>query len=277
MARPSDRYGNKRMSIKRHKLGSSRTAAYRKRRTAARAAQRARPRTAIKTAVGSTPNSHNFKRSYSHAFKLGTADAANGVLLNTDNRYMWLELHTKFNKMPDATEFKALFNQYKIYSVTHRFVPYNSINMPVVVGHANSLPNYELFIIPASFNQRKHTFSSMNSNQIDTWLNCSQRKARKLVPAKTLSFTSKHPKVVEYKGPLDKDAGTAAMTMASPSWYSTDSASLVAGGPNQTDVTHYTVQCLIRRVDGEAFGAQSTEQMGFRLENDVYFKTRQVQ
>jgi len=268
-----------RSSIKRHALGSHRTKSYRKRRTAARAAQRARPRTALKTTVGSAPNSYNFKRSYSYPLRVGDTDAANGVYLNADNTYMWYEMHTRFNKLPNHEKFKEVFNQYKITSVTHRMVPYFSTNLIPYdgpMGDQNSLVNYEMFIIPAAWNQRKHVFNTMTGPEIDDWLDSAQRKKQRLVPSKTITFTSMNPKIVAYKGPIDKDHGPSGTTMANPSWYSTDNAVLVPGGVDQTDVVHYTTQVLIRRVDGVNL-AGAHRRMGYRAETDVFFKCRAVQ
>jgi hypothetical protein len=191
----------------------------------ANTASRLRPRTALKTSVSAAPNTYNFKRSYSYPLRLGDTDAANGVYLNADSTYMWFEMHTRFNRLQNYEKFQELFNQYKITSVTHRMVPYFSTNLGPYdgpMGDQNSLVNYEMFTIPASFNQRKHTFSAMTGPEIDKWLDCAQRKRMSLIPSKTLTFTSYNPKIVAYKGPVDKDHGPSGTTMESPSWYSTD-------------------------------------------------------
>ena len=158
-------------------------------------------------------------------------------------------------------------------------VPYFSQNLTPYdgpMGDQNSLPNFEMFIIPASFNQRKHEFNSMTGPEIDDWLDSAQRKKSSLVPSKTLTFSSKHPKIVSYKGPVDKDHGPSGTTMAAPSYYSTDSTALVPNGIDQTDIVHYTTQVLIRRVDGVNL-AGAHRRMGYRCETDVFFKCRAVQ
>lgn len=244
------------------------------------------PRLAIRSAPSAAPNVHMFKRSYDHPFTIGSADSANGVLLNSDSKWMIVQLHTKFNKLPDYTEFKALFSEYKITSVKHRLVPYYKDNITAVQteissAYQNAIPNFEIFCLPVNSSAREADLSSKTSDQIDSYINQSQRKGRRLMPSRTQVFWNKNPKVVGYKGPLSKDAGTAMMAMESPTYLNTDPAALVTGGVDQTDVIHYGVTLLIRRVDGVAFPSEAgyarTASMGFRMENDVFFKCRKVQ
>lgn len=245
------------------------------------------PRAVIRSSPSAAPNVHMFKRSYDHPFTIGVADAANGVLLNTDTKYMVVQLHTKFNKLPEYTEFKSLFSEYKITSVTHRLVPFYKDNVQISyntdVGTTNpyvaAIPNYEIFSIPVNSSAREAELHTKTGAQIDEYLNQAQRKAIRLMPSKTQVFKTLKPKVVGYKGPLDKDGQTALMTMVAPSYLNTDPSPLVTGGVDQTDVTHYGITLLIRRVDGEAFPTASHihQNMGFRMENEVFFKTRKVQ
>ena len=67
------------------------------------------------------------------------------------------------------------------------------------------------------------------------------------------------------------------MTMGVPAWLNTDNAA--SGMLDQTDVTHYGVTLLVRRVDGASLAPGTAEghTMGFRMETDVFFKTRKVQ
>lgn len=247
---------------------------------------KAKPRKLIKASPKSAPNVHVFKRSYSHPFTIGVADATNGVLLNTDNKYMVVKLHTKFNKLPKYTEFKSLFSEYKITSVTHRLIPYYSNNLTAsaldtTTYYQNAIPNYEIIILPVNSSARDNALHTLNSTELDDYVNQAQQKSIRLMPSGRQVFTCKNLKVVGYAGPLSKDAGTALMVMQSPSYLNTDPTALVTGGVDQTDVTHYSVTFLIRRVDGDAFPSElSTSRvasMGFRMENEVFFQTRKVQ
>lgn len=259
----------------------------RRRYTKPRAKSKARPRTVVRTSAGSSPNVHMFTRSYDNAFSIGTADHTNGVFLNSDSKYMIIKLHTKFNRLPDYTEFKALFSEYKITSITHRMVPYYSNNISANLwgttsgtAYQGAVPNYEIFSLPVSSSARESDLTSMTATQLDSFLNQSQRKGRRLMPSKTQKFTTMHPKVVGYKGPLDKSGGTAMLAMENPVYLNTDPAALVTGGVDQTDVSHYGIVLIIRRVDGGTLSSPTTAgaaTMGARMETQVYFKTRKVQ
>ena len=256
-------------------------AAWRRRRAAKK-----KPRQIIRSSVNAAPNTYSFSRGYDHPFAIGVADETNGVFLNTDNLYQIVELHTKFNKLPDYTEFKSLFSEYKITSIYHKLVPYYSINMPSVQYTPNhstvAIPNYEIFAMPVNSSVREQDLPNKTGAEIDSYINQSQRKARRIMPSRTQNFKTLKPKVVGYKGPIDKDAGTSLMVMEAPTYLNTDPAALVAGGVDQTDVIHYGMSLLIRRVDGLALPSQHQgdphlTHMGFRMENKVYFRTRKVQ
>lgn len=250
----------------------------------ARKLARLRPKRVLKTTAGSAPNSYNFKRSYDNPFLLGTTEGGtdSAYSMNADGKFQCLQLHTKFKFLPKFDQFKDLFSQYRIYSIHHRLVPYYSQNMPLVTNGSTGahitepIPNYEVFIVPDMHNMRMHEFAAMTGAQIDEFLNCAQRKARRLMPNVTLNFHTNTPKVVEYNGPKDKEGGNAGTTMTTPSWFSTNPTPAIIGGPDQTNIVHYTMQLLIRRVDGLALNTSAQRQMGFRQETDVYFKTRTV-
>lgn len=248
--------------------------------------RRTLPRKVIKTSPGSSPNTHCFKRSYDHGFTVGVADNTNGLYMNSDNTWMIVRLHTKFNNLPDYDEFKALFSEYKITSLNHRLVPYFSQNQPFTVGVSPdfgiAIPNYEIFNLPVASSVREKTFDTMTGSEIDDFINQSQRKARRLMPSRTMNFRSTHPRVVNYKGPASKEAGTSLMTMGAPAWLNTDSSAVVVGGIDQTAVIHYSTVMLIRRVDGLSMNTTQPhnkyyQRMGFRMETEVFFKTRKVQ
>lgn len=247
---------------------------------------KAKPRQIIRTGLNSAPNVHHFKRSYDHPFTIGVADTSNEVYLNTDSKYMVVKLHTRFNKLPAYTEFKDLFSEYKITSIVHRLVPYFSKNITAMAldtttYYQNAIPNYEIIILPVNSSAREDSLQSKTSAELDSYINQSQRKSIRMMPSGRQTFKTIHPKVVGYKGPLDKDAGTAMMAMESPTYLNTDPAALVAGGVDQTDVIHYGSVVLIRRVDGDEFPSELTTtrvaSFGFRMEHDVFFSTRKVQ
>ena len=54
--------------------------------------------------------------------------------MNTDDKYMIIKLHAKFNELPNYLEFQSLFSEYKITSLNHRLVPYYSQNQPFTNG-----------------------------------------------------------------------------------------------------------------------------------------------
>lgn len=246
-----------------------------------------RPRNVIKTSPFASPNVHMFKRSYDNTFSIGApTDETNGIFRTSDAKYMILQLHTKFNKLHDYTDFKTLFSEYKITSITHKLVPYFTNNQPAgLYGHDSTntyvapIPNYEVFCLPVSSSARQKELETKTGPELDEMLNRTQRKSRRIMPNKTHSYTTMKPMVVEYKGPLSKSGGNALMAMARSGYLNTDAAPLVTGGVDQTDVAHYGITLLIRRVDGEAFPDHSNvfQPMGFRMENNVYFKCRKVQ
>jgi len=144
-----------------------------------------------------------------------------------------------------------------------------------------TVPNYEIFIIPMNSSAKEENLQSMTGSEISSYLNQSMRKSRRILPGNTLYFNTLRPRVVGYKGPINKEAGTSLMCMESPTYYSTHATSLTVGGSKQIDVTHYGQTVLIRRVDGTTLhdhsGPTDLQHMGFRMENDVYFRMRKVQ
>lgn len=238
------------------------------------------PRIAIRSSPSAAPNVHMFKRSYDHPFTIGVADSTNGVLMNTDNKWQIVQLHTQFAKLPEFTEFKTLFSEYKITSVTHKLVPYygnNQLSQYTSSGPTINIPNFEVFCLPVNSSAREAKFHTKTAAEIDSYINQSQRKSNRIMPSRTQVYRTLHPKVVGYKGPLSKDGLNALMAMEAPTYLNTDPTALVTGGVDQTAVTHYGVTLLIRRVDGAALNSSPQAGMGFRMENDVFFKCRKVQ
>jgi len=274
----------------RYKAHSKRSPAKSKARAKHLAKKRTTPRFAIRTGPSSAPNVHMFKRSYDYPLSIGVADVANNVALNTDSTWMVIKLHTKFNKLPAYLEFKDLFSEYKINSIQHTFTPYYKNNVAQSVSDVNAtpptygvaIPNYEIFAVPTTSSASQQNFGASTGPQINDFLMQSQRKSRRLMPGGTLKYLCTKPMVSDWRGPLNKDGGPAYQAMARAGYCVTTNVPLVAGGVDQTDITHYSITLLVRRVDGlrlQSHGAGSTEvaHMGFRVSVDCFLKLRKVQ
>ena len=243
------------------------------------------PRNKIRTTPGSLPNTYAFKRAYSYPVSVGVADVTNHVYLNTDSTVCIVQLHTKFNKMPDWQDFQTLFSEYKITSIRHRLVPFYKNNIPYsgdASNFFNAIPNYEVFALPVAHSVRHELLTNMTGDQFNDFVNQSQRKSQRVMPSGIKTYWTKYPKVTGYSGPIDKAGGNAMMTMQNPGYLSTDPSPLVLGGMDQTDVAHYGIVICFRRVDGLALSPHNHSSghgghMGFRMETDVYFRTRKVQ
>lgn len=271
------------MSKRSHSAPSTPRSTRSPRRPAKKSKRKNTPRAIVRTSASSSPNVYCFKRSYDHPFTIGVADDNNGVYLNTDDKYMIVKLATKFSELPDFDEFQHLFSQYKITSTKHSLIPYYSSNQPRILDSGGSpavvygVPNYEIFTVPVSTTAQYPDFEGLTSDEIDSFLQQTQRKSRRLMPSKTQVYWTKSPKVVGYSGPVDKGAGSASMEMVAPGWLMT-TPGIPAGMINdQTTVEHYGQTLIIRRVDGANMTmATASNVFGFRMEHDVFFKTRQV-
>lgn len=240
----------------------------------------------LRTSPASAPNAHDFQRSYDFTLRVGVEDAANNVLLNTDGTYQIIKLQCAFNKLPDFAEFKDLYSEYKIGTVQHTLIPFFKQNMPFSNGisgdYGIAVPNYEIIILPATSSARQSNLEDMSKTEIDSFVNQTIRKSRRMLPSGIQTFATSNPTVVDYTGPLSKNAGTAAMGMGPPQWYNTDPSALVTGGIDQTAIQHYSMTLLLRRVDGLVLnshggGNNNYQAMGFRQETCVKFNCRKIQ
>lgn len=260
-----------RRPYKRHGKSKSRATASRRNLSKFRSKKAPRPR----TSPFNPPNEYRFTRWYSEAQHLGTT--AGDWLLNTDSRFQIIKLATEFNRLPDYTEFKALFSEFKIHSFTVKLVPYYSRNQPQLTGltgGTSAIPNYEVFAVPVNYSDTPGHLESKTAAQIVSFLNQSQRTGVSLMPNKTKSYHTAKPKIVKYIGAVGKiSLGTSFTAMGSPTWLSTDNTAT----PDETDVSHYGLQLVIRKVDGTAFDLTATQAMGFRVETHVNFSCRKVQ
>ena len=236
--------------------------------------RKALPRNTIRTSPNSAPNTHVFKRAYSYPVNVGVADATNHVYLNTDSTVCVVQLHTKFNKLPDWQDFQTLFSEYKITSIKHRLVPFYKNNIPLAADAAgsvfNAVPNYEIFALPVSSSVRHEYLTNMTGDEFNKYVNQSQRKSQRIMPSGVKTYWTKHPKVAGYSGPVDKLGGNAMLTMQSAGYLNTDPSPIVLGGMNQTDVAHYGIVIAFRRVDGLPLSPHNHTSahgghMGFRM------------
>lgn len=246
---------------------------------ARKAKRNAKPRHLISKNPLSSPNVYNFCRSYAYGISIGVGDADNLVYMNTDNKFMIVKLRTQVHRLPEFNEFRALFNQYKVTSIHHNMIPYYKNNMPYAKGdfpatttdYQIAIPNYQVYYIPENFTLDIPNLQSLAADQIDKYLNESQRKAYRMFPAKQKHLWNKKPSIPDVA--YEEKAGSITPTeMVRAPWLSTE---------NQT-VELYGLQLLIARVDRQVLNShQSTStifsNMGWRINNTVYFKTRKVQ
>lgn len=235
-----------------------------------------RLRTAPKTA-SSAPGVYHFNRGFSHVFTMGDAESSKGWLMNSDFKYMIYQNHVEFNELSGYTEFNALFSEYKINSFQTTWTPSFSNNVARVLNADNSVNkervmNIELIVIPVR-GINLHDFTTMTGTQIEAFLDQSQRQTHTMVPSGKKVFKTLNPKCVKINGPLGKAVAANTYTMGAPSWNSTNNGLT----PDTTDITHYGVTILCRRVDGEVLNQTSTQQMEFRASTRVNFSVRKVQ
>tara|TARA_Y100001938_G_scaffold149837_1_gene238215 strand:+ start:1055 stop:1882 length:828 start_codon:yes stop_codon:yes gene_type:complete len=246
----------------------------------ARKAKRyAKPRHIISKNPLSSPNVYNFCRSYAYGISIGVQDVDNLVYMNTDNKFMIVKLRTKVDKLPEFNEFRALFNQYKVTSIHHNMIPYYKDNIPYAKGdfpatstdYQIAIPNFQMYYIPENFTLDIPNLQSLAADQIDKYLNESQRKAYRMFPSKQKHLWNKKPSIPDVA--YEEKAGTITPTeMITAPWLSTE---------NQ-DVELYGLQLLIARVDRQVINSHQSNSnifsnMGWRINNTVYFKTRKVQ
>ncbi len=240
------------------------------------------PRNSVSMNPLAAPNSYSYTRSYDYPVFVGKADAGNLVSMNTDNTYMIIKLHTTMNKMPDfVSDFNALYNQCQITSIHHSLVPFLKNNIPFqhqLVGAnpvaANAVPNYQIFFLPENYTVDQLGLASTTGAAIDSIINQTQRKASEVLPGKTMTFWNKRPSLVNNDVVADKGSST-----------NITSEMVRAGYLNindHKDTTHYGLQLVIRRVDGKPIDTtasfdDSFAMMGWRVQNQVFFRTRRVQ
>lgn len=217
-------------------------------------------------------------RSYAYNVSIGVADADNNVHMNADNKAMVIKLRVKMEKLPNVGEITALFNQYKVTSVKHTLIPYFKDNIPFTMGNTavpndwgKAIPNYQVFYLPENYSISLPNLHLKTMEEIDEHINQSQKRAYRLFPAKQKTLLNKRPSVPDVI--YDAKAGALAPGEMIP-----------APWMDSTVTTNeiYGLQLVIFRVDRQVLNAHQSEStvfqnMGWRVNHDVYFKTRKVQ
>lgn len=238
----------------------------------------AKPRSIISRNPLSSPNVYNFCRSYTYNVSIGVEDLDNLVYMNSDNKCMIIKLRTKVNKLPNFSEFESLFNQYQVTSIHHQMIPYYKDNVAFTKGDQSvsadygvAVPNYQVYYIPENYTLDLPALHTHNMATIDQYLNESQRKAYRMFPSKQKDLWNKKPSIPD----VGYDAKSGSLTpteMITAPWMSTQS--------NQIEL--YGIQLVICRVDRKTLNSHNStsnifQNMGWRINNTVFFKTRKVQ
>lgn len=239
------------------------------------------PRARIQQNPLHRPTCYNFTRAYDYAVSVGVANESNLVFMNTDNKYMIIKLHGIMSKLPDFSDFKTLFNQFQLVSIKHKLTPNfsNNIGQFATYDTGNNLlytqavPNYQVFYIPENYTIDKPDLQTLGAPEIDEFINKSQRKASRVIPGKTMTINNMRPSILGDVIGQEKGAGFVASDMVRAGYLDMD----------LQDTTHYGFQLVIRRVDGGVISSHNpestiaTSQMGWRISNQLYFRTRKVQ
>lgn len=245
---------------------------------AKRRVARMKPRQLISKNPLSKPNVYNFMRSYAYNCFIGVADAGNEIYMNTDNKAQIIKLRVKASKIPAFNEFVALFNQYQITSVCSRLVPFYKDNVAftkgdqgVVNDYGVAIPNFQVFYMPENYTIDLPDLASKNITQIDEYINQAQKKTYRMFPSKQKTLWNKRPSIPDVI--YDAKAGNVV-----PS--SMVTAPYIDCDDQNTEI--YGLQLVIMRVDRLALNAHNNQSnifqhMGWRIQNDIYFRTRKVE
>ena len=201
-----------------------------------------------------------------------------------------IQVHTK-----DENAFKDLFTQYKITSVDTTLTPnfrgnavtpvtavtnYNSTSSSTM-AYSTSIPNYEVFLIPAwQMARYRIDLHQMTGPELDAFLNVTKAKARRFLPSKRQTFKCSAPKVMNYGTAVSKEESVHPINqMQAPQWYRTHDP-YSSPDASELHVHHYTYRLLIRRVDGQEFPVWNENftfndlGLGFRVDQMIHFKCR---
>lgn len=239
---------------------------------------RNRPRHRISLNPLSAPKRYDFMRSYGYNVSIGVADEPNHVFMNADNKAMVVKLRVKVDKLPAISEFTNLFNQYKVTSVKHTLIPYFKDNVPFIMGNTavandwgKAVPNYQIYYMAENYSISLPNMQAKTMEEIDEHINQSQKRAYRMFPSKQKTLMNKRPSVPDVI--YEAKAGALAPGQMVPAPWMDSSV-----------VTNeiYGLQLVIFRVDRQVLNAHQShstvfQNMGWRINNDVYFQTRKVQ
>ncbi len=244
------------------------------------------PRKTLRMSPSSAPNSYNFTRSHTYPVGIGTTDASNNVYMNTDNTYQIIKLREKAANLANFSDFETLFSEFKITSFKQVLTPYYKDNITYAdrggseTNGQRAIPNFEIIILPVNSSVEQANFTNSSAAQIQTFLDQSQRKGKRLMPSGTHTFWTKKPMCSEGGSHPNKDATNVMPVMKRPTWLPTGTNPAAPSFPLGSSIEHYGKVVLIRRVDNLPLvtaGSGVTASMGFRMTSQVYFKCRKVQ
>jgi hypothetical protein len=227
------------------------------------------------------PTCYNFTRSYDYAVTVGNADNDNLVFMNSDNKYMIIKLHGIMSNLPSFDDFRTLFNQFQLVSIKHTLTPNfrNNIGQSVAydsndnVLFTQAVPNYQVFFIPENYTIDKPDLQTLSATEIDEFVNKSQRKAVALIPNKAMIINNKRPSIPGDVIAQEKGQGFVSSDMVRAGYLDND----------LQDTVHYGYQLVIRKVDGTLISSHNpsstiaTSPMGWRIDNQLFFRCRKVQ
>ena len=246
-----------------------------------RSSQNSNPRHRIQQNPLFKPTCYNFTRSYDYAVTVGNGDEDNLVFMNSDSKYMIIKLHGIMSNLPDFADFRSLFNQFQLVSIKHTLTPNfrNNIGQSVAYDSNDNLlftqavPNYQVYFIPENYTIDKPDLQTLSATDIDEFINKSQRKAVALIPNKAMQINNNRPSIPGDVIAQTKGAGFVSSDMVRAGYLDND----------LQDTVHYGFQLVIRRVDGGVISNHnpsssiSTSPMGWRIDNQLYFRMRKVQ
>lgn len=139
----------------------------------------------------------------------------------------------------------------------------------------------QIFVIPATKQTHyRRELHDMLRVEIDAFLNVTKAQGKRMMPSGVQTYKCHRPKVVSFDTAISKqDHGVALTEMTSPPWLKTDDPH-AHNDQKEVHVRHYSTKLLIRRVDGRTLHAEDVEekinhnQLGFRLDQTIYFKCR---
>jgi len=204
---------------------------------------------------------------------IGTMGATAGIFAANNsgvNPTYWIAtIKEKFSNLPDFTEFKSLFREFKITGMQHTITPAYKDNV-LPTSASQGVPNFEAYIIPVGDQATQFTLPTATNLAIDQFLDSTIRKKRIMFPGRGRTITTQYPKVIKNSVATAKASTTEVFTVANPPWLDCNDSF------DDIDVEHYGFIIIIRRVD-KAILDPVQNPMVFDVTHRVFFTTRKVQ